>query len=57
MFDGNHNIILKYSTLARVHIFIFAETKYIEELIISLRPNSYKIGIVFAAFQIMREKW
>ena len=57
MFDGNHNLILKYSIIVRFQVVFFAHTTYIEELLLNLRLNSSKKGVIFAMYQIMREKW
>ena len=57
MFGGNHNFILQYSVFVQVQVVPFAQATYIEELLLNLRLNSYKVGIVFATYHRMRAKW
>ena len=57
MFDVNHNLILQYSTSVQSHVIFFSHNTYFKELLLELRLNYYKVGIIFYMYQIMREKW
>ena len=50
VFDINHNLILQYSTSVNSHT-------YFKELLLELKINSYKVGIIFSPYLIMKAKW
>ena len=57
MFYVNHNLILHYSTSVRYQVTYFSHNTYFEELLLELRLNPSKVGIIFATYQKMRAKW
>ena len=57
IFDGNENLMLQYLAFVRVQVVFFGHPTYIKEFLLILRLNSYKVGIIFATYRIMRANW
>ena len=57
IFDVNHNLILQYSTSVWYQVICFSHNTYIEKLLLELRLNSYKVGVICSMYRRMREKW
>ena len=47
MFDKSYILILQNFTFLQVQVVIFGHITYIEELLLNLRLNSYKVGTFF----------